>query len=77
MVHAPEILALEARAKAHGYSMAALCKKAGIFRQSWNRASARKRMEARLFDSVAAALEQLEQERRAAIAAFDKVSVDA
>jgi hypothetical protein len=30
-----------------------------------------------LFDSVAAALEQLEQERRAAIAAFDKVRVDA
>lgn len=63
MIHQDEIAALESRAHAARITMRDVCKRAGIFPQSWYRARKRGRMEYAPYVRLEAELASIESER--------------
>lgn len=63
MIHKDELTALERRAHEARISMGALCRRAGIFPQSWSRAKKRGRAEYRLVLPLEQELKRVEAER--------------
>lgn len=60
MIHADELDAIVARAHALRISMPDLCRKAGVFPQSWYRAKKRGRAEYKIIKPIEIALSEME-----------------
>lgn len=63
MIQLPDLEALEQRARKARVTMAAVCAKAAMFRQSWYRARKRGRMEYVPYDRLCDAMAEIERER--------------
>jgi hypothetical protein len=64
MIHIPEMLVLERRAHNARTTMAGVCKRAGIFPQSWYRARKRGSANYTLIDPLEKALSAIESDRK-------------
>lgn len=65
MIYVPEMVALERRAHEARITMMGLCKRAGVFPQSWYRARKRGSANYTLIDPLERAMREIESERAA------------
>lgn len=66
MIHKAEMEALKERAHAARMTMPDVCRRAGIFPQSWHRAFKRGKANYTLIDPLEKAMSDIEQERESA-----------